>query len=355
MVRLSHSDPGTKLFSSLILHGSGQGTGKSVIGYTMEHIYGKNFIEISQDDLHGSFNEWAIGRQFVMGDDVTGYGQEKRQDLDRIKKAITQHSLRVNAKNQPTYSIIDLHKLLLDVEPRRRLRSGGLRPPFRRPPCDGAPLPDEFWVEYFAWLRGPGAAAVHYYFAHYDLTGFQSGVEGDGELGQRGDEACFPRPAGNWVRDLLDNPDKMLMLRSGAPMIGDLFSITQLAALYADYAGEDEGRRITTNMLARELGRASCLQVHGGNPVNVRDQKLDRYYPIRTATSGCGHRSPKLQAHLQGEDVPKPPAKRKPKILNILMWFSAGAASAVAVKVQQNYSGEALPPGRAPGGADRHR
>ena len=305
--------PGTKLFSSLILHGNGQGTGKSVLGYTLGAIYGINFIEISQDDLHSSFNEWAIGRQFVMGDDVTGYGQEKRQDLDRIKKAITQHSLRVNAKNQPTYSIIDCINYYWTSNHADAFALEDFDRRFAVHHVTAAPLPDEFWVEYFTWLRGPGAAAVHYYLAHYDLTGFNPASKAIASSAKEEMKRASRGPAGNWVRDLLASPDEMLKLRSGAPMIGDLFSITQLVALYADYAGEDEGRRITPNMLARELGRANCRQVHGGNPVHVRDQKLDRYYPVRNRDKWMRASLAQIQAHLQGEDVPKPPAKRKPK------------------------------------------
>ena len=97
--------PGVKMFSSVVIHGIKHGTGKSLVGYTLAKIYGKNFTEINQMDLHNNFNEWAESKQFVMGDDVTG--SNKRQDADFLKKMITQKELRINAKYTPSYVVPD--------------------------------------------------------------------------------------------------------------------------------------------------------------------------------------------------------------------------------------------------------
>ena len=98
-------NPGVKMFSSAVIHGVFHGTGKSLLGYTMGEIYGKNFTEIAGQDLHASFNDWAEGKQFIMGDDVTG--SDKRADADFLKKLITQKELRVNVKYLPAYTVKD--------------------------------------------------------------------------------------------------------------------------------------------------------------------------------------------------------------------------------------------------------
>ena len=98
-------NPGVKMFSSVVFHGNKHGTGKSLIGYTVGQIYGKNFTELSQSDLDASFNEWAENTQFVMGDEITG--SNKRQYSDYLKKLITQKEIRINAKHIRSYNIPD--------------------------------------------------------------------------------------------------------------------------------------------------------------------------------------------------------------------------------------------------------
>ena len=89
--------PGTKLFTSAVMWGPETGTGKSLVGYTLGEIYGTNFGEIGNQELHASFNEWAINKQFILGDEITG--SDKRHEADKLKALITQRQLRINMKN----------------------------------------------------------------------------------------------------------------------------------------------------------------------------------------------------------------------------------------------------------------
>src|ERR1044072_7309831 len=43
--------PGTKMYSAAVMHGIYHGTGKSLIGFMMGKIYGRNFTEVSKDML----------------------------------------------------------------------------------------------------------------------------------------------------------------------------------------------------------------------------------------------------------------------------------------------------------------
>ena len=97
--------PGLKMFTSVLFHGITHGTGKTLVGKTLGRIYGKNYTTIKAGDLHGGFNEWAEGRQFVMGDDVAG--SNKREDNDLLKTLVTQDEIRVNVKYVPSYTIPD--------------------------------------------------------------------------------------------------------------------------------------------------------------------------------------------------------------------------------------------------------
>ena len=96
--------PGTKMTTAVVVWSPKQGTGKSLVGYTMREIYGrKNFSEIGQDDLHNNYTSWAENKQFIMGDEISGY--DKRRDIDKLKQFITQETLMVKKKYIPEYEV----------------------------------------------------------------------------------------------------------------------------------------------------------------------------------------------------------------------------------------------------------
>jgi hypothetical protein len=303
--------PGTKLFTSLVIYGREQGTGKSLIGYSVGRIYGKNFTEISQADLGSAHNEWAINRQFVMGDDVTG--SDKRQDLDMLKKMITQKEIRINPKNVPAYTVLDpinytwtsnhADAFFLEDNDRR----------FDVHEVTVAPLPRAFYVGYMKWLDGEGANALHHYLLNYDLTGFDAQGPAMSTPAKEAMKRAGRTELGNWVRDLLAEPDGMLVMKGGAPMIGDLFTTANLMGLFTNHVGEDEARRMNTKRMSMELNRAGCSLVNGGTQVRLKGVPgRERYYAIRNRAKWDKATLEQIQAHLQGEDKPVLP-KKKPR------------------------------------------
>jgi hypothetical protein len=160
--------PGSKLFSSAVLHGIRHGTGKSFVGYTLGKIYGENFTEINQADLHSGFNEWAESRQFVMGDDISG--SNKRQDADLLKKLITQQRIRINAKYVPSYSVPDcINYLFTANHPDSFFLEDDDRRFFIHEVQVG-PMDQAFYKEYELWLDTGGAAAVFDYLKSWTLV-----------------------------------------------------------------------------------------------------------------------------------------------------------------------------------------
>jgi hypothetical protein len=245
-----------------------------------------------------------------MGDDVTG--SDKRQDLDMLKKMVTQKEIRINPKNVPAYTVLDpinytwtsnhADAFFLEDNDRR----------FDVHEVTVAPLPRAFYVGYMKWLDGDGANALHHYLLTYDLTGFDPHGPAMSTPAKEAMKRAGRTELGNWVRDLLAEPDEMLMLKSGAPMIGDLFSNTQLMGLFTDH-NEDEARRMSTKRMSMELTRAGCPMVHGGQRIRVKGQpKADRYYAVRNRVKWAKATLEQVKAHLQGEDKPVLPRKKKP-------------------------------------------
>lgn len=266
--------PGVKLFSSCVLHGIRHGTGKSFIGYTLGRIYGKNFTEISQLDLHNSFNEWAEGKQFVMGDDVTG--SNKRADADFLKKLITQRELRVNAKYIPSYVVPDCvnyfftanhpDAFFLEDDDRR----------FFIHEVQVGPLPEEFYVEYDLWLDSGGSAAVFDWLLRLDLGNFNPAAPAFRTMAKERMIVNMQSDLAGWVRQLIATPDAVLKL--GDMVVGkDLFTAKELLQFY-DPAGKTG---TTANGVGRELARAGVRQVCAGKPIRLSTGEQGRFYAVR--------------------------------------------------------------------------
>jgi hypothetical protein len=295
--------PGTKLYSSAVIYGIRHGTGKSLIGYTLANIYGQNFTEITQQDLHGSFNEWAESKQFVMGDDVTG--SDKRQEADFLKKLITQRELRVNAKYVPTYVVPDCinyyftsnqpDAFFLEDDDRRFFIHEVVAPP----------LSEAFYQMYDQWLKAGGASHVFDYLLKLDLTGFNPAARALKTHAKERMIADGQSDLGAWVRNLLATPDAVLMV-GGVKLKPDLYTGKELLALY-----DPEGRtRTTANGLGRELRRAGVLQALQGAPLRLADGTQGRYYIIRHVDRWANATAAELAQHLRG-DVAKGRAPSK--------------------------------------------
>lgn len=291
-------NPGAKMFSSVVIHGVRHGTGKSLVGYTLARIYGKNFTEINQMDLHGNFNEWAESKQFVMGDDVTG--SDKRQDADFLKKMITQKELRINAKFMPTYVIPDcINYFFTSQHPDSFFLEDDDRRFFIHEVLVG-PQEAEFYVNYMRWLDSGGAEAVFDYLLDLPMCNFNPAASAYRTAAKERMIDTGRSDLGSWVRQLMSNPDQVL--RVGDVVADkDLYTSKELLLFY-----DPEGRtRVTANGLARELSRAGIRQVYEGRPVKLPDGTQGRYFAVRNIGHWLKQPSRKVTAHLTA------PTKRK--------------------------------------------
>ncbi len=164
--------PGAKLTTAVVLHSRGTGIGKSLVGLTLGRIYGKNFSEITQEHLHTDFNDWVAGKQFVLGDDVTG--SDKRRDADMLKVLITRSTVRVNVKYQPAYAVDDHANYMLTTnQPDGAYLEDDDRRFFILEVPD-EPLPPEFYKAYDAWFKSPAVAALHdHLLNHVNCASFE--------------------------------------------------------------------------------------------------------------------------------------------------------------------------------------
>lgn len=246
--------PGTKLYSSPVIWGRKHGTGKSLIGYTLGKIYGKNFTEIGDQNIRENHNEWAENKQFVMGDEITS--GDKRGVADSLKSMITRQLLRLNPKYVPSYTVPDRinyyftsnhpDSFFLEDDDRR----------FFIHEVKGVPMPVQFYKNYEKWMGkddviGPGIPGLFAYLLSVDVSDFDpkghapvTEAKRDMIDGGRSDLAT-------WIAMLRDDPDTVLRIDQSVLKF-DLWRAEDLLSLYDPM----EKGKVTANGLARELRRA---------------------------------------------------------------------------------------------------
>lgn len=311
--------PGKKLFTAAVIYGLGHGTGKSLIGYTLGQIYGKNFAEPSTSQLHGDFNEWAVGKQFVLGDDITG--SDKRADLDMLKKMITQKTITVNKKNQPTYVINDcINYFFTSNNPAAFFLEDKDRR-FFITEVTADPLPQKFYDGYdkLLWdVDKKFSSAIFHYLKHLDLGDFNPAAAALVTDAKQEMVRSTRSTLGNWVRDLLAAPDDLLF--SGEVRLTyDCFTIRELVGIYAAHEGISP-ESVTSKQMSTELRNAKVVRVYSKMPFRVPGRSsADRFYAVRNPSKWAKASLAQLQSHLTvaplvGTSVPspKPVVKKKP-------------------------------------------
>jgi hypothetical protein len=286
--------PGTKLFTYSLIHGIKHGTGKSLVGYTLGRVYGRNFTEITQNNLEDSFNGWMIDKQFVLADDVTG--SDKRHFNDKLKKLVTQQENRINEKFIPSYTVPDcLNWLFTSNQPDSlALEDNDRRAFIHEVPAYLEPLPEEFYMDYDCWLHsnqcGP---AMHHWLLQVDLEDFNPNAPALRTAARERMISDVRSDLGSWVRRLINDPE--MVLRVGdVKVVGDLFTNRYLLQLY-DPMGV---KRVTANGLGRELRRAGVPQVCDGQTV-PGPEGPDRYYILRNHERWMKATRLQIQKYLQ--------------------------------------------------------
>lgn len=277
-------NPGVKMFSSAVVWGTYQGTGKSLIGYTMGQIYGKNFKEIKDDDLEGGYTAWAENKQFVMGDDISG--NDNRKFADTLKRLVTQRSMTINIKFVPQYDVPDVinyywtsnhcDAFFLEDTDRRY---------FIHEVTSDEPLPMSFFRQYDTALwRGELAPAVFHWlmerkFVKNPATGevFDPAAPA---LRTRAKERMALSGKGElaaWVHDLRSSHEQMLVTGQMKHM-KDLYSSAELLNIFKS---NHPDTKVTPTGMGRALTTAGFPQADGGSPLKGPDGKQNRYYAIR--------------------------------------------------------------------------
>ena len=233
--------PGAKLFTYCLFWTPVEGIGKTTIAEALMRIYGKegvhkinNSVEVTTEQLNSPFNAWRRSKQFICGDELAG--GDKRVVGDKIRGYITQESVTINIKNQPTYVLKDRANYLLTsnlpdaVHVSQKDRRAFIREILGQKP------PQEYFTRFYQWLNEGG----NHYLMHYLLTLSLEGFDPRAPAPETQDKLDLVEASLSdcdlWLKQLADNPVEVLT-RSGVfsdrAMGCDLWTPTQLLSMYA--------------------------------------------------------------------------------------------------------------------------
>lgn len=249
--------PGTKLFTSVVLWGLAQGTGKTLVGHTMQRIYGRNFIEIGNRQLESNFNDWAVGKQFVLGDEIAG--GDKRNIADYMKSLITQQEVTINAKHEKLYTIPDcINYLFTSNHPDSVFLEDADRRYFVHE-IRGTPLSPAFYKAYDAWYRSAAVGALFHNLFTRSTGEFAPRGHAPMTTAKRTLISTGRSDHGTYIAGLHDGATQLTL--AGKPMGITLWTTTEI---HRSYVREEPNTRLSVNGLGKELMRAGFRKVLEG-------------------------------------------------------------------------------------------
>lgn len=268
-------NPGVKMFVGVVIHGIAQGTGKTLIGYTLAKVYGKNFKEITDDDLEETY--WAENKQFILGDEITG--KDNRQYMNTLKRLITKDSIDVNIKFVPQFQLPNCMNFMFTSQHGDSFFLEDKDRRFLVVEVTADPLPDKFYRDYDAWYKNGGGAHLHEWLLRRKISPeFNPFGHAPRTLAKERMIAATKSEAGSWVFDLQNYPDQILRMGQ-MRFTRDIFSSRELLALYER---DVPNGKMTVGGMGRALSAAGFMQVMGGQPImNPNTQKVERMFAVR--------------------------------------------------------------------------
>jgi hypothetical protein len=216
------------MFSAVVIHGLSQGTGKTLVGYTLGRVYGDNFKEIEDEDLEETY--WAENKQFILGDEITG--KDNRQYMNKLKRLITKEKIDINIKYVPQYTLPNAMNFLFTSQHGDSFFLEDKDRRFFVNEVVNDPLPDEFYTAYDAWYKGTGAQHLMEWLLSRKISKeFNPAAPPPRTAAKRRMIAATKGDVGAWVQELKEFPDQILRFGEMAH-VRDLFSSRELLKMY---------------------------------------------------------------------------------------------------------------------------
>lgn len=244
--------PGTKLHTALFVWSAREGVGKSYLGKILSRVYGDGYNEVGPEVLEGSFNAWAVNKQFVMIDEAKG--EHRRADSTRLRKLITEELIEINKKYVPQYTVRNRINYYLNSNHADAIEFSPDDRRFFIHEFDASKRPPEYFDRLDRWLDDEGGAAALFHHLLYDVdtTGFQPYGSAPLTEAKRFAAELGASPLDAWVGRLAADPDAVLAELGFAPEV----ALLPVATLWDHVGPDDRGRYASKVGLGRALTRA---------------------------------------------------------------------------------------------------
>lgn len=267
--------PGTKLYSAVLFWGAATGSGKTLLGETMQRIYGRNYASINNADLEGTYNSWAAEHQFVVGNEISLSGS-KRTMADNMKDIITRTHVTINQKYRAHYTVRDLNNFYFTSNhPDAFFLEDHDRRFFVQEAAMHRAMPDDYYTRYVNWLDNQGGAArlFHYFLHEVDCSTFNPKAKAPDTPSKLQMIMDGKSDLADWVLRIRAEPD-LLLIRPH-----DLWTNQDLLKLY----DPEQTKRVTANGLSREMKAAGFRYVAHGNNTGLVDGVRSRFWALRNS------------------------------------------------------------------------
>jgi hypothetical protein len=295
--------PGTKLFTTPLIWSKSEGTGKSYLAVLIgELIYGDCYTIVAQNEFLRSFHEWAVGKQFVLVDDVAG--GDKKTETDKIKPMITRPKIWVNIKNKSAYEARDCINYFWTSNYQDAFFLSDNDRRFFIFESKAKALPDSFFQELRAWSLTPDAGpALLDFLLHVDTSDFNPASRAPETQAKAEMRSAGLADVAQWAKDLLEDPSGHLVV-GDAILTADVLTLRQIRACY-DFGTGLRSENLTNKRLAAELRTAGAVHVNRDKPIRLPGQAaVDKYYAVRNVDKWLNASLDELQRHIM-ENAPK--------------------------------------------------
>ena len=271
---------GGKLDTFLHLYGP-PGSGKQAILLPLMMIYGRNAVVIGRERIASDFNSIYATKQFVNLDEMHGGGERDAISIgNKIDMLVTGDEIVINTKGVPEYTITNHCNLVTtsNYADGLKLKEGDRRACVIQFGSRANILLQDFFNDYYPWVKSGGAEAVYEYLLNVDMAGFEPKGRAPWTEAKSEVTEATRAPMEKWVRDLWEDPDSVLPpILQGA----EVLTPEQLGAAYYpnDPGKNTPGLRNAIGLRMKEMGfaRTELIKVDG-KPVRVwiiRDREGD--------------------------------------------------------------------------------
>jgi len=271
-------NPGTKMFTAVIIWSVEQGTGKTFIGDVMRDIYGRNSNVITNVELHDDSFVWLRNMQFILGEEVSQ--RRSIADSGLLKHIITNDTVTVNEKYVPTYKLPNCANLMFTSnKPDAIVMDQSDRRFFVGKLDTHRPL--KFWKQLDRWRKREGgpAAFMHYLQHRVDCENFNPlappPITSDKQMMQDAGMSGIQQ----WAKELLLDPEGVVAETydvniARETMKRDVFPITTLL----DWLPEDLKN---TSRIALSNALTTLGAVRNSSPVRLSTGKQVKLFAIQ--------------------------------------------------------------------------